>query len=408
MKKMKKNIGILFPLLAGGGVFQYALSVANALIRYSDKFNYYLFYYDSDIENFKRIFKEEKIKNVQFICLDGAPNNILAKLKFLFNIVIGKPLFIINKHNRKVFRKHKIDCLIIPFPLLLGFENKIPYIVSIPDIMHKYYPGFPEYSLLGRIKRDIVYKISARYSLMSVVDSQQGLEDLNKFYKIPKKKIKIIPYVPPGYIYEYKDMNRKTVERILKKYNLPEKFLFYPAQFWFHKNHLRLVKAISEAQKNQNEKINLVLAGSAKTNYENYQNVMELAEKLGIKNQIFHLGYVSDAEIAALYKKSLAFIFPTLIGPTSIPPLEAMVLETPVLCSNLFSMPEQIGDAGLLFNPFDTQDIADKIHRVYANKKLRQELIYNGRKKAQEFNLTNYAKKWEDIIEQSLYTQKYK
>ena len=406
MKKMKKNIGILFPLLAGGGVFQYTLSITNALIRYSNKFNYYIFYYASDSENFERIFREKNIKNVKFICLDGAPNSFLTKLKILFNIVVRKPLFIINRHNKEAFKKHKIDCFIIPFPLLFGFENKIPYIVSIPDIMHKYYPKFPEYPFLGRIKRDIVYKTSAKYSLASVVDSQQGLSDLNKFYKIPKKKIEIIPYAPPGYIYEYKDMDRETVERILKKYNLPEKFLFYPAQFWFHKNHLRLIRAVSESQKKQNETINLVLVGSSKANCKNYKNVMDLAKKLGIKNRIFHLGYVSDEEIVALYKKSIALIFPTLIGPTSIPPVEAMVLETPVLCSNLFSMPEQIGDAGLLFNPFDTQDIADKIHKIYANKKLRQELVYNGRKRAQEFSLTNYAKKWEDIVEQSLCAHK--
>lgn len=397
---MKKNIAILFPSSKSQGIFQHALSIADSLVNYSDKFNYYIFHYDS--ENPKKFLKIKNLEDIQFISLDSSLNSCTGKLKLLINVLLGKPLFSINKYNRDILKNIHADLLIIPFPLLFGFENKIPYIVFIPDIMHKYYPGFPEYPFLGRIKRDIVYRHSAKSSLLSAVDSQQGFEDLHKFYKIPKEKIRVIPYIPPGYIYKYKDMDKGLADNILKKYNLPRKFLFYPAQFWFHKNHLRLINAVKLVKENSGLDIFLVLVGSSKANYKNYQKVMSLIKEFKIENQIFHLGYVSDKEIVALYKKSLSLIFPTLIGPTSIPPLEAMVLETPVLCSNLFSMPEQIGDAGLLFNPFSMKDMAEKIHKIWTDEELRKGLVQKGRERVKNLNLENYAEQWEKVIELAL------
>ncbi len=395
-----KNIGILFSQLAGGGVFQYGLSVADALINYSNNFSYSIFYYGS--ENPKDSLRIKSPENVRFIALGAEANSLIQKSQFLLNLLLSQPIFVTNKKNKKILEKNNIDLLIIPFPFLLGFEARIPYIVAIPDIMHRYYPQFPEYHFKTRIKRDLVYKNAAKHSFFSIVDSSQGKADLHKFYNIPNEKIKIIPYIPPGYIYQYQEMSEDSAEKILAKHNLPNKFLFYPAQFWYQKNHLRLIKAISLLKKELDVEISLVLTGSAKANEENYQKVKALINELNLGQQVFHLGFVSDEEIGALYKKSLALVFPTLIGPTSIPPLEAMVMRTPVLCSNLFSMPEQIGEAGLLFNPFDIKDIAEKIYKIWTDEKLRIQLVKKGEERLKDLTLENYAQKWENIIKQTL------
>lgn len=398
---MKKNIGILFPSSRKLGVFQYALSIGEGFLNYyPDHYNYSILYFDA--ENPREFFTAKNLKNVKFISLDGRVNNFRGKTKLLLNTLREKPFFTVNKHNRKILENSKIDLAIVPFPLLFGSEYKIPYIVAIPDIMYKYYPGFPEYRFLDRLKNNLVYKYSARSALLNVVDSQQGLEDLHKFFKIPKKKIRIIPYIPPGYVYKYKDMDESSVDILLKKYNLPEKFLFYPAQFWYHKNHLRLIKAMAFLRQNLDLEASLILVGSSKANYENYQKVMNLAKELKIEKQISHLGYVSDKEIVALYKKSWALVFPTLIGPTSIPPLEAMVLGTAVLCSNLFSMPEQIEKAGLFFDPFSVKDMAEKIHKIWINEELREELVQKGYERAGNMTLENYVEQWGKLIEEAI------
>ncbi len=398
--KKKKNIGILFPYLKKGGVFQYALSIVDGLINFSDNFNYFVLHYDT--ENPKECFQNKDFKNLQFICLDSSFNSFWGKLKFLLNLFLGNPIFSTNIKNREVLKNINLDLLISPIPSLLAFENKIPFVVSVVDTMHKYYPNFPEYPFLGRLKRDIIFKFSTKYSILTIVDSEQGLSDVNKFYKAAKEKIRIIPYIPPGYIYRDKDMDSEAVDRLLKKYNLPESFLFYPAQFWYQKNHQRLIKALHLIKKNLGVKIPLVLVGDPGANYHNYRMTMELVKEFNIEDQIFNLDYVSNKEIIALYKKSKALIFPTLIGPTSIPPLEAMVLGTPVLCSNLFEMPKQIGRAGIFFNPFSEQDMAEKIYQVWTDESLRKELIKAGEEKAKEITLENYAQKWQSVINKAL------
>jgi len=373
---MKKNIAILFPLLESGGVFQYASSIADSLIKYCPQFNYTILHY-GDADEFIN-------KDAKLVRLDATPNSFINKIK----VLLGRS----KNKNEKLLKSLNLDLIIIPCPLLLGLECKIPYTVSVPDIMHKYYPKFPEYGFKERVIRDIIYKYSTKHSAFNVVDSTQGLKDLNRFYGVPKDKIKAIPYIPSGTIYGYREMSEERAGEIIKKFDLNDKYLFYPAQFWYHKNHIRLAKALKLIE----DDIQLVLVGNKNANIDCYDKMM------AVGGNIKHLGYVSDEEIAALYKKATALVFPTLIGPTSIPPLEAMVFGTPVLCSNLFSMPEQIGDAGVLFDPFDEKDMAEKIQLVWRDEELRKRLVNNGYNKIKELNLENHARQWEEVINKAL------
>ncbi len=392
------NIGILFPPSnLGGGVFQYALSIVDSLMKYSNKHNYNIIHYDTESPNWLANPNPERV-NIVTIPFSKAP--LINKVGFLLNVYLNCNIFKMQKDDEVLqLKSADVELLIIPFPSVSGFCNKIPYIVSIPDLMHKYYPRFPEYPLKERLTRDTVYKNASKHSVLTVVDDQKGVDDLNKYFNIPKDKIRVIPYMPPGYIYKHKDMDLKTAEDILAKYILPERFLFYPAQFWYHKNHIRLIRALKHIEQNFKTKIPLVLVGSPKESYSNIENFIK---KLNLEGQIIHLGYVSDVEIVALYKKALSLVFPSLFGPTNIPPLEAMVLGAPVVCSNLFSMPEQVGDAGVLFDPNNTEDMAEKIYNIWTDEDLRKRLIQEGYEKVKDMTLENYAVKWERVIEEAM------
>jgi len=390
-----ENIGILIPE-KGTGVFQYGLSIIDSLAEYSNKHNYKAITYSLQNLNWLAYTISNKADH---ILIPRKKSTLKNKIKLLCNLVINNNFF--NIQEKEVISKiksNRIKLLIIPYPCLLGFQNKIPYIVAIPDIMHKYYPSFPEYPLKERVKRNILYKNASEHSVLAIVDSLQGADDLNSFYSIPMEKVKIIPYVPSGYIYKYKDMSIKTASNILAKYSFPNKFLFYPARFWYHKNHIRLLKALELVRETYQGIIDLVLVGYQEEN----SIVMDFIKKNNLSDQITYLGYVSDKEMVALYKKSVALIYPSLFGPTNIPPLEAMLLGTPVICSKLFSMSTQIGDAGFFFNPFEVKDIADKIYKIWVDKDLRSDLIRKGYKKAKNITLERYAKQWEAVIDDAL------
>jgi len=391
------NVGIVLPSAAGGGVFQYALSIADSLIKYSNRFNYSIVYYDKDSLKYLSSLNLDSVKSI-FVPL--RKSSFLGKIGLLFNLAVGRNIFYKQKNEEiSKLKESHIQLLIIPFPSLFGFSSEIPYIVSIVDLMHKYYPHFPEYSLKEKLIRDLMYKNAVKHSALTIVDDQQGVSDLKRFYNIAEEKIRVVPYIPSGYIYEHRDMDLEEAERVLIHYGLPERFLFYPAQFWYHKNHIRLIKALRHIKQIYKINIPIVLVGSPK---ENYRKVTRFTEESNISDQIIHLGYVSDREIVALYKRAVALVFPSLFGPTNIPPLEAMILGTPVLCSNLFSMPEQVGNAGFLFDPFNVEDMAEKLYKVWTDEDLRQTLVERGYKKAKDMTLENYAKRWEGIIDEAL------
>jgi glycosyltransferase involved in cell wall biosynthesis len=391
-----ERIGIINPVRTAnlGGVFQYTMTLIEGL-KNKSRHEYLLLYEDPEI---KKLCEESQ--NIKLVFVPPRVDNfskIARKIATLFEFEI--PLL----SEYGILKDYKLDLLIrlVSFPI--GFHTGISYLVVIYDVMHRYYPGYPEYSMGVRIIRDLFYKTAAKHSVLTIVDSYQSQEDLVRFYKIEKEKIKIIPYCPPWYIYKYKDLEESYIKGVMNKYGVFEKFIFYPAQFWQHKNHLRLVRALHLLRKEYKTVIPIVFTGSPRSDSKGtFPKVMKLIDELNMQDQILHLGYIPEEEIVALYKKSSALVFPSLIGPTNIPPLEAMVLGTPVVCSNLFSMPEQVGDSGLLFDPFNIEDMAEKIYRIWTDEDLRQNLIKKGYERVNNMTLENFTKQWENVIDEAL------
>ncbi len=396
-----KNIGILFPSRKGGGVFQFTLSIAESLINYTDpkEFKYHIIHYaahnpenDLDIKTGAANFISIPQKSIAW------PKRILH---FLNLIVFNSSRLADN--TGETFKNITLDLLIYPTPFTYDFVRGIPSIAYLPNMMHRYYPRFPEFPFRARITRDIVYKYYANKAAIYASDSKQGIEDIHKFLGVSLKKARVIPFIPAGYIYKHRGMTAENIEVALKKYDLPEKFIFYPAQFWHHKNHLRLIQALGIIKEKYDTSINLVLAGNAEGKYaKRAQSVFAKAKKLGIASQITHLGYVSDVEMAALYKKSLALVNPSLLGPTGIPFVEAIVLGTPIIGPDIWEIPNIVGKAGVLFNPFLPEDMARKIYLVWQDANLRKRLVGKARLLAQNITPQNHAKQWQKVMEEIL------
>jgi glycosyltransferase involved in cell wall biosynthesis len=235
-----------------------------------------------------------------------------------------------------------------------------------------------------------------RWAKGILVDSEVGRQQVAESYGTPLERIHVLPFVAAPYIRE-----TQTLPDFDVRYPLPAKFIFYPAQFWEHKNHKRLISAIASL-KNELPDLALVLAGSPKNAYD---SVIRLVNELGLTNDVHFLGYVPDAYMPELYRRARALVMPTFYGPTNIPPLEAFVVGCPVAISGTYAMPEQAGGAALLFDPKSEPEIADCIYRLWTDDRLCAELKETGKQQAANWGQQQYNARFLQIIDQVLDTQ---
>jgi glycosyltransferase involved in cell wall biosynthesis len=134
----------------------------------------------------------------------------------------------------------------------------------------------------------------------------------------------------------------------------------------------------------------------AKKNY--FNAVFDFIKKNRLCENIFYIGRVDDKYMASLYRSAYATIYPSYLGPTNIPPLEAISLGCPVICSNKYSMKKQLGKAALYFNPNSPKEIANQIQIFIKTKNLRQKLIYQGKIHYNKYNEKHFSKKLENFL----------
>jgi len=291
-----------------------------------------------------------------------------------------------------------VELIVSPVISLLPYHLAIPYVVTIHDFQHKYYPQF--FSLREKILREMVYK-SGKKALFVVCESDYVKKDVAYYLNLKEENIKVILSPPPKQFQQY-EIESSQKEALKVKYNLPDKYVFFPAQFWPHKNHLKLLLAMALIRNKYNVDIPLVFVGAKKNNYA--KTLKEIV-RLGLINQVEYLGYIPDEDMPGLYKLSVALVMPTLFESVSLPIWEAFSLGVPVISSNVCALPEQVGSAGLLFDPNNVEDIAEKIYIVWKDDCLKMELIKKGYEKIKKITFESYAKKWEEIFDE--YALKY-
>jgi len=305
----------------------------------------------------------------------GLPLNIWRKISYFIHPV-AKELITQN-----------CDLWIFPSQDVWSYQVPIPALVTIYDLMHRYEKRFPE--VHTHTDRDKHYKQICKWAKGILVDSEVGKQQVVESYGINPQKINVLPFVPPKYIY-----NSNLPYGFDQRYQLPKKFIFYPTQFWKHKNHKNLLKALSMLRKRYPD-INLVFVGAKKNGYE---STLRLVQELELSKVVFFLGYVPDEDMPELYRRARAMVMPTFFGPTNIPPLEANALGCPVAVSNIYAMPEQLGAAALYFNPFSINEIAEAIERLWTDDLLCAELRERGLIQASKWDQSHFNKRLCQII----------
>lgn len=262
---------------------------------------------------------------------------------------------------------------------------EVPYITTVWDVQHRLQPYFPEVSADGVWgRRERFYTATLRRATFVIAGTQTGKAEIERFYGVSPERIRILPHPTPQAMLAAAP---RAGEDPIRQWGLPDGYLFYPAQFWPHKNHVALVLAL-EILRRRGLDLTAVFVGSDKGSRA---HVERLADRLGLSDRIRILGFVDRDELIALYRRALALTYVTFFGPENLPPLEAFALGCPVIASSVAGAEEQLGDAALLVDPKNEGELADAVARLHADPSLRAMLVERGRQRARRFTTADFV-----------------
>ena len=280
-------------------------------------------------------------------------------------------------------RKHNIEFVWFLTPAYQLTD--VPYIATVWDLQHRLQPWFPEVgNLVEWNGREAYISTYLRRAAYVIVPNEAGRKELNLFYQIPEDRIICLPHPTPQLISTIADEE----QQILAKYGLKPGFLFYPAQYWPHKNHANLLYSLKVLKENYHLTLPAVFVGSDKGNID---YLKKLVGELSLESQVHFLGFIADAEMTALYKNALALVYLSFFGPENLPPLEAFSVGCPVIASHVHGASEQLGDAALLVSPTDSDEIALAIKSLLDDSWQRGVLVGRGFEQAKKATSTGYV-----------------
>jgi glycosyltransferase involved in cell wall biosynthesis len=359
---MKIGIYVNNYLPTSGGAFTFENSILESLSRQKCNHEFFIFYRDT------RPFFEKDF--FHFISLSEVGYS----------------------HINEAIHEHKIAMVWFLTPMFQPVD--VPYIYTVLDLQHRLQPYFPEVSVTGWTwdERESLYSSAIRKAALVIVPNEIGRQEVERFYQIPYERIVPLPHPTPEFA--LKVINEKSTRP--DKF-FPGDYLFYPAQFWPHKNHVGLLLALKIIRERFELDFSLVLSGS---DQGNRKYVEAKTAELNLKPHVHFRGFVSQEELINLYQNAFALIYPSFFGTENLPPLEAFALGCPVIASNVPGAKEQMGDAAILFDPKNEEELALAIKRLYRNIELREELIAKGKRRALRWTSEDYVKGVMKIVDE--------
>jgi glycosyltransferase involved in cell wall biosynthesis len=265
-------------------------------------------------------------------------------------------------------------------------------VVTIHDLGYLYYPE--AHRLLDRLYLDLSTRYNARAATHLIADSSATKRDLIERYGTEPDKITV---VYPGYdntVFQLVQ-DEKAIGSVKARYGIAGDYALFVGTLQPRKNLIRLMEAFSNIQYPISN-IQLVIAGKKGWLY---REIFQQVEKLGLEGKVVFTGYVPGGDLPALLSGARLFVFPSLYEGFGLPVLEAMACGTPVVCSNVSSLPEVAGDAAILVDPLDVEGLAAALERVLGDEELRAELIERGFERVRKFSWERCARETLNVLE---------
>jgi glycosyltransferase involved in cell wall biosynthesis len=283
------------------------------------------------------------------------------------------------------------DVLYTPTPVLRCFNSRRPTVLTMHDIQHVHYPEF--FSWPRRLSRNITYGLSARHACYLQANSQYTKKDfLAHFPELSPEQIEVIP---AGVNIE-RFATPSAANDVCKRYTLPERFLFFPAQLWPHKNHITVLRALKQIENKKGLKIPLVLTGGA------YAAASKVFGFVADQSMVYvrYLGKVPGQDMVGLYHKAAFVIAAGLHESNSFPTLEAAAAGTPIIASKIPPFEELAQVLRLsLFDPLDTDGLARLIFDLWNDGETASAQAAVNRQQIPHYSFENTARKYVQLFE---------
>lgn len=276
-----------------------------------------------------------------------------------------------------------LNCELAHFVLQPAVLTALPSIYHPHDLQHLHLPQF--FSARELAYRRVAYRAFCEAARIVAVASRWTAQDVHRHLQIPLDKIAVVPLAPPTEAYEPADP--ADLARMRQAAG-GEDFIFYPAQTWAHKNHINLLRALRRLRE---AGLRVPLVSSGHQN-EFFPTIAREMAALGLQDQVRFLGFVAERDVMALYQLCRFVVVPSRFEAVSGPIWEAFAAGKTVAAATVTSLPEQVGDCGLLFDPDDLAGMADCIGRLWRDDRLRDGLGHKGAVAVRKFTWERTAR----------------
>jgi glycosyltransferase involved in cell wall biosynthesis len=291
-------------------------------------------------------------------------------------------------------RRERVDLFHAPHYVLPPL-TRCRSVVTIHDCIHLRFPQYLPNRVAYAYARASLWIATHRSDRVLTV-SEASKRDILRYFRVPERKIDVIYNAiderfgqPPA---------PDEIERVRERYQLDGPFILYAGNIKPHKNLERLIEAFHSLRLGGGfDHVRLLIIGDE---ISKYATLRRAVHRHKLHKHVRFFGFVPDETLASLYRLASVFVFPSLYEGFGLPPLEAMASGTPVITSNVSSLPEVVGDAAILIDPYEPESIADAMRRVLTDGALRDQLRERGLARAREFSWDRSVRRVREIYDE--------
>lgn len=375
-----------------GGVTTYALGLLEGFVNSGTNHRFRVFVTGANHHLFEGLAGQH---NLELVIIDGRLFPLckqLSRATLLFNSsLLFKSASDVLFEELRELMDSQADIIYTPTPVLRCFNNRKPSVLSMHDIQHVHHPEF--FSWMRRLNRRITYGLSARHADYFQASSNYIKDDLLRYFPwlFPEQ----IEVIPSGVLVE-KFATASNACSVLERHSIPERFLMFPAQLWPHKNHVTVLRALKQIEREHGLRIPLILTG------EKFSAAADIFTFIAehSMNYVQYLGKLSFDELVALYQHASFMITATLHESSSLPILEAAAAGTPIIASKIPPI-EELGQV-LKLNLFDSLDcsgLATLILSLWENGDKASAQAKHNRQAISLYSWQNTARKYLQLFD---------
>ncbi len=350
------------------GVGRYVAELIRNLLEIDKKNEYVIFMNREGYDSF-----EPNTKRVQKVLVNARHYSFAEQLRYWW-----------------ILRSYKLDLMhFTHFNMPILYRG--PSVVTIHDLTLSFFPGKKMNSAFYRFAYNLVLQGAVKHARKIIAVSENTRNDLKEVAGVEPGRVEVIYEGVDGQFTPRE--NAEAVEHTLKKYGISREFILYTGVWRSHKNLVNLIRAFKLLREDESFEAQLVITGEEDPYYP---EVKRTVQEMGLEHDVVYAGLVPEDELVALYQAAKIYAFPSLYEGFGLPPLEAMRCGTPVVASKSSCIPEICGEENaLFFDPYDPQDMAHALQRVWVDPELQKQLRDRGLKHSLKFS-------WEDMAEKTL------